>query len=119
MPNYKIIKTLIMPPENYLGTMTYNCPPFYHLNQYFPLHHNASHMYYKPMAFLLMPYNYKHFTNKPYPTNPLLPTPLNPIRRIWIRTQITIKATEASASGPPKMLNTHPLIVVSILKWNG
>jgi hypothetical protein len=71
------------------------------------------------MASLSTPYNYKHFTDKLYLTNPLSSTPLNTTRRTQIRTPTIIKIMEASACGPSRMPNTHLLMVVSILKWNG
>jgi hypothetical protein len=39
-PNYELMKTLIMPSENYLGTNPESRPPSYHMQPYRPLPHN-------------------------------------------------------------------------------
>jgi hypothetical protein len=91
-------------------------PPSYHMLQYHPPCCDPSPMWHKPMASSSQPYNYKHFTNKPYSSL----TPLNPTRRMQMRILMTMKIIAgASASGYPRTLSTHQLMVVSIPEWDG
>jgi hypothetical protein len=94
MPNYKLIKTLITPLENYLEMDLESQPPSYHIQQYHPSCCDPNPMWHKPTASSLQPYNYKYYLLEGYPIGPLSPTPLNPMRR-----KITVTATMTMTKG--------------------
>jgi hypothetical protein len=124
-PNYKLMKTLITPPENYLGMDPESRPPSYHIQQYYPSPcNNNNPTSNKSMASSSQPSRppmlnkYKPFED---PAQYPLLTPLKPIRQMQTKTPTpTMMTTKgASTSGLPRTLSTHSLMVVSTLKWDG
>jgi hypothetical protein len=124
-PNYELMKTPIVPPENYLGTNLESRPPSYHIQQYRPSPRNhgnptsdkstaSSSQSSRPPTIN----KYKPFED---PAQYTSLTPLKPTRRTRTKTPTPTTTTTkgASTSGPPKTSSTHPLTVVNTPEWDG